>query len=438
MKVQWNHFLMLACMYPAQAQVGCQFPNKGPSNTCVGKELSPCCPQTYPFTELQKRSSLVTDELISQVARGHAAPGVVPFQIAAPFTISGADKLAVGLVVHRIFEVNQRLRTFKMKYTLISIWRDCRTVSNCTYLKFDDKHPEFRNFWTPQFSIPELATFEAQMQSTRLSIDPDGLVEYASDHVSTISCDFDFDKFPFDKHDCTFTLSTPLVSWLEVNWDTTFGKAGVIFDNVGAHGEWGMSELGSHGEWGMSEFWTEEVMVKGSSYARNETNAARAHVTFKRVADVQIRSYVIPTMCFWFSSWCGLFIDCSAVPARAALGVVPLLILANKMSALTASLPPMTSTCVLERYMLYNMALMALHLFEFALVNMSMRLQRERKQVNDDEEANPDARHSVSQQAVQWRDTLIMRYMNRQLNVHTRWVSLLIFAIINIIVFTGN
>lgn len=232
--------------------------------------------------------------------------------------------------------------------------------------------------------------------------------------------------FPFDEHKCTFTILAPLVPWYQIKWDTTFGEGGVISDAVG-----------SFGEWEMSEFRTNKVSRKGSNYWKDK-NAARAHVIFKRVAAVQIRNYVVPTMCFWFSSWCGLFIDCSAVPARAALGVVPLLILANKMSALIASLPPMTSTCVLERYMLYNMALMALHLLEFAIVNMALRLQREHKQARDDEEANQDVSRSRSQQIVQVRDSIIVRYMNRQLNVHTRWVSLLIFIIINIVVFTGN
>merc|ERR1712066_278750 len=95
---------------------------------------------------------------------------------------------------------------------------------------------------------------------------------------------------------------------------------------------------------------------------RPKRTAARASVTFRRLSAPQVRSYVIPTVCFWFASWCGLFIDCAAAPARAALGVIPLLILANKMSALTASLPPMSCTCVLERYMLYNMGVLALHL----------------------------------------------------------------------------
>lgn len=421
MNVPWKYFLLWAFLYLTQALDLCPFPAL--IQNCIAGTSIPCCPQQFPYSVMQRRWSPATDELISQVARGYLVPAAIPFQIASQFQIDG---LAVGLHVYKIFDIDEKARHFKMKYTLRMVWRDCRTVHNCTYLQIDDMHPEFSSFWIPRFARTEVTRNEPTMTATRISIDPDGLVEYMSDHVSTLGCDFKFSDFPYDKQDCTITLYTPLAPWLLIDWDPSFGKGGVVY------------KPNSQGEWDISEFRTEEVTLEGSAYNGTSINAVRAHVVFSRIAGVQVRSYVIPTMCFWFSSWCGLFIDCTAVPARAALGVVPLLILANKMSALTASLPPMTGTCVLERYMLYNMGLMALHLFEFALVNFSMRLQRELKDARRDEEAAADAvPHGISQKVSQWRDSMAVRYLSTNLNMHTRWMSLLLFTVINIVASLG-
>lgn len=430
MRASRSRLLAWAVSLLAQVELNstCDFPINSPN--CEGGNFWACCPEDSLYTEMQTRYSIFQDELLSQIARGYGVPTDVPIQIATPWFV--ADRLAIGLQVSRIFDIDQRSQVFKMKYTIRSAWRDCRTLHNCTYLMFDDHHPEFKSFWTPHFARPEVESDNPEMTGTRLSISPDGLVSFESDHVSTIGCKFDLDDFPFDQQQCTFTVFIPSFPWIKIVWDPTWGDAGVVHPSGS-----------QQGEWAISGFQTEQVTLTEPTYltgvGRDPPHSARLNVTFSRASGAQLRKYVIPTMFFWFSSWLGLFIDCAAVPARAALGIVPILTLANWMSSLTAALPPRQGTCVLERYMLYNLGLMALHLLEFALVNMALRMKRERKDESRDEESHEVVRQSSSmKKVVHARDMFIIRYLNRNLNVHTRWFSFLVFVVINALVLSGH
>merc|ERR1719506_1195580 len=111
------------------------------------------------------------------------------------------------------------------------------------------------------------------------------------------------------------------------------------------------------------------------------------------------------------------------------------------MNALAAALPPMSTTTILERYMLFVLALLCLHLLEFSIVNFSMRRAREFKDVKSDEEVDDSARsmsmsmsvqksiHIYQNAFLQRVDSFSIRCLNRSLNMHTRWVSLVIFII---------
>lgn len=122
------------------------------------------------------------------------------------------------------------------------------------------------------------------------------------------------------------------------------------------------------------------------------------------------------------------------------MGVVPLLILVNKMNALSASLPP-SSTNNMEQYMLSVMGLLCLHLLEFAVVNFALRRERE---LNAAKGGNCDSVGDYAAHAP-GRMKSVLRCMDRfaadhlrwNLNVHTRWVSVVIFCILTIMLLSG-
>merc|ERR1711871_1429146 len=100
------------------------------------------------------------------------------------------------------------------------------------------------------------------------------------------------------------------------------------------------------------------------------------------------------------------------------MGVVPLLILVNKMNALSASLPA-SSTNALEVYMLSVMGLLCLHLCEFAVVNCALRRERELKAlINEDPDYVPSNAPECLKRILYAVDHFVARHVRWNLNVH--------------------
>jgi len=336
--------------------------------------------------------------------------------------------MAIGLRVDSIFGIDQKKNTFYLKYKLMTTWRDCRTVHNCSWAQLDSNHPEFHNFWIPQFHISEAQEELPSMRTDHISIDPDGMVVYESGRVSLVSCPFDLTEFPFDVQTCKLTFTVLGYPTLAYVWDPLIDRSGIGIR---------VENVTKSGEFAIKDWRTSLVSFPQPPPEPPYRTAAQAQFSLKRNPNVQIRAYVWPTMSFWFASWCGLWIDCSAVPARAAMGAIPLLILINKMNALVSSLPAMSETNALERYMLWILALLCLHVLEFSVVNYALRREREIKAAKGDEEIGAAAADSANRCMNAWvrkTDWCVVNFLNRNLNMHTRWISVAIFVPVTILV----
>merc|ERR1712039_803325 len=141
-------------------------------------------------------------------------------------------------------------------------------------------------------------------------------------------------------------------------------------------------------------------------------------------------NYVIQAIFIYGISWIGLFIDRAAVPARAAVGVIPVLVITNKMSALAAALPPISYATRLESFMVMSLWMITLNMLEYGVVHFSTRVcKMYADRFKPDEAAGADeGNNTITSPAkvIGWR---LATFLDANFETHMRWLSPLVFAI---------
>merc|ERR1712032_111082 len=104
--------------------------------------------------------------------------------------------------------------------------------------------------------------------------------------------------------------------------------------------------------------------VEGSTFS---VSAVVLEFNLTRKSGYYMRTCIIPTVFIWFLSWGGMFIAPSAVPARAAMAIIPFLVLTNMLSSVRAGLPPLAEDVWLTGYVYGQQWLVFLQAMAFCM-----------------------------------------------------------------------
>ena len=95
----------------------------------------------------------------------------------------------------------------------------------------------------------------------------------------------------------------------------------------------------------------------------------RVDLKFKREFSYYMIQIYIPCCMLVIVSWVSFWLDPNAIPARVSLGVTTLLTMATQISAINASLPPVSYTKAIDVWTGCCLTFVFAALLEFALVN---------------------------------------------------------------------
>eukprot|EP00931_Biecheleriopsis_adriatica_P028997 TRINITY_DN17273_c0_g1_i1.p1 TRINITY_DN17273_c0_g1~~TRINITY_DN17273_c0_g1_i1.p1 ORF type:complete len:480 (-),score=71.88 TRINITY_DN17273_c0_g1_i1:104-1501(-) len=269
-------------------------------------------------------------------------------------------KLELQIHVHRILSILPKAQTFEMQYQLKWVWRDCRLLYNCSFeVVVVDSDPTFQRFWKPRWQISTRQSEVYHLETQDFKILPNGLVEFTEEHISTFKCPMDFSNMPFDVQRCSLSVTLPGMK----NTEISLAWLGITSDELTST-EWVIDQ---------GPTWSTLQNVRGiastsynSGYKYSELVA---EFKLTRRPGFLITQFWEPVLLFYILSYIGLFIDVNAVPARVAAGVIPALTTSNKMSALSATLPPISYTTRLSKCMSFNLIIIVLHFVEYGFVN---------------------------------------------------------------------
>lgn len=351
--------------------------------------------------------------------------------------------MTLGVHVLRMWEFDQKHQRFTMKTKMDWMWQDCRLQhAYPEMLTLGDEHILFPNFWRPAVELKEHEhKAETDHKRETLRILNDGVTILTQLRTDSLHCSFDFRDMPFDTQHCKITISLPNFQSheLELLWDEDPATALVLEPLSSA--EW---TIAPRNEWRISNTTFNASYPSGTDVP---INALVIDFALHRQSYFLCISYIMPAVVYWLCSYAGLWVDRAAVPGRVALGLIPLLTLNNKWSGMKAILPPINSGTRLENFMIFTFLITMLQMLEFCAVNWASTHVRwnagrpKKASVSEDCDsvvpldvacAEPRSAGSV-RKLVEYKvdrvDRILAVWICGNLDVHSRWVFMLVYVV---------
>lgn len=410
----------------------------------------PCCPALPRYQELATRKAQVEapDKLFELLANFKANYNSLEGSRVTSLPSSPMN-VWMKVVPTRLYSVDQVEQTFTLTFELWWMWRDCRLVwqpnlehpLDSSLLVLNEHHEFFNKFWWPGVAFQE-----SDRDSTRHYLDrhlyifADGAIILHERRNQVFNCKFDFQDLPYDTQRCSVTTSLPAYSNIQVkplwNQDPLFMED--ISNNM-----WSVSTMETVQKT-LKEDFLDVAMPKP---AKAQISALKFTLELKRKRMDFIFTYFVPTFFYWLCSYIGFWIDPNAVPARVALGLIPILTLNNKVSALRSSLPPINKTFKAGKFMEGFFFLTISQLLFYGIINWSARHLKIHKKpdgvddavatqaadvapaaAGEEGEASKKALAKHHAELCQWR---LACAVNAHLDRHCRWIfPLLAFLLI--------
>mmetsp|Transcript_16872 Transcript_16872/g.39609 ORF Transcript_16872/g.39609 Transcript_16872/m.39609 type:complete len:550 (-) Transcript_16872:52-1701(-) len=255
-------------------------------------------------------------------------------------------------------------------------WTDTRLAFNGSLLpKMALKTDE--DIWVPDIYVDNLVEFtnpSDSFSSTKLvDVFPDGSVMKSEMALLKLKCVLEFGKIPFDVQSCHILAA----SYSE---DTTVLR---VFPRGGTPGTGttGVAVKGPSIRSLVYEFEKDEVFNNpGTVDSIPQIGGAYWDYVympfdFKRRPQYYTTLVIVPSILFLGVSYTGFWVSPKAVPARATVAVIPLLILLTLMNNVYSSLPQTSEIMWLVWYLLIDLFLALLAAVEFA--GVQLLLERE-------------------------------------------------------------
>ena len=267
------------------------------------------------------------------------------------------DNVKVQLTISRYAQLDQPKQAFSFDSYLESYWFDERLAYNTSACAlagvptcFDNgqrllfSREEARNFWQPDFYSPNAADGQitvpgipGKLTSESFSVRADGLVHSSQRATFHTQCPMDLSLMPFDMQECRMALSLYGYRSNEVNltWfnDSTHTPIMDFFT---------LRELGAPPGWERAthRFMNALVPLPSKPGVPGVFSLVVAQFYFKRQPELWMYSYFFPSVMAVSMACLGFFIKNDAMPARAALGIVSMLISLTNLIALNRAIPP--------------------------------------------------------------------------------------------------
>ena len=239
-------------------------------------------------------------------------------------------------------------QSFTVDTLLRVFWFDRRLAYDGTCVQMSPDGVSFGSFLASEIWVPQLMS-EDEMEPPMLLDDaffvaPSGRVWWTRRIMFKFQCRMNFQDMPFDTQKCevdfrdfrlgseevTLRIPTPTS---EVTKPSSFNGAVRAFCQSGGEISWTTTQINAS-----------SVLPTVDASTTFSFSILRFAIHLTRDPDYYIWNHVMPMALLVTISYFSFFISRAAVPARAGLGVVALLTLSNKMTAVMSKLPRLTGS----------------------------------------------------------------------------------------------
>jgi len=271
------------------------------------------------------------------------------------------DGIFVAMEVLSVQALNSKTQTAPFDFMLTLKWTDNR-------LKFKPlcqrMRAEVGKIWIPDWYINNAGHLMGKiMGKDTVFINADGTIEYSVRIQGDLKCVMDFKSFPFDDQECPVRVGAMFLGPDKQTFKFSNDKASVSF---GGDPE----KLGGN-EW---EF------IEHSITEHAENNLLSFDFSFTRMSNSYVKDFVFPAGIMFLMVECGFFMDLRfnpALPARAAIAIIPVLILTTQTSAAKGQVPKIDYNTWLSTFLSASLAFMAYGLIELTLTLYGVNRKKE-------------------------------------------------------------
>jgi hypothetical protein len=278
-------------------------------------------------------------------------------------------KVEAQLYIYALNEVDQKKKEVTMSAYLRTWWKDSRLAFNATTDGgcFDDPMILTSQFntrlWGPNLYIPNLV--KAVFMKDLTYVYADGTIWRSEQVLLTTNCKLTFHRMPFDIHNCEVTLASYSFGASSMRIVAKGGTVGTASSGEGMIGKGITSVM-----WKMQD--GPDFVVAGEVESAFGWDYLHLKYTLKRMPKFFILQYMVPDFMFLLLSYVGFYVNANIAPARAAVAVIPVLILRSLSNSVFSSIPQISTNVWLCDYLLVSMMLCCLCTVQFGIVQFAL------------------------------------------------------------------
>uniref|UniRef100_A0A7S0RLW7 Neurotransmitter-gated ion-channel ligand-binding domain-containing protein n=1 Tax=Pyramimonas obovata TaxID=1411642 RepID=A0A7S0RLW7_9CHLO len=236
--------------------------------------------------------------------------------------------ITAQIMIASIWGVDQKTTLFKAKGRVTTWHHDCRLTHGAPEGSVNfDTDEKLSQIWMPSWHLHNQRAFDRLEITTRdCTIYSSGVVECHTRFLGTFFSPFDLRDAPFDEQYLKFEIkSFEDDTILRLAWDNE-ARPMYVEEKIASSG-WKVQQTG---------FPALSTSV-GNPNNNRTVSKLTSSIKIEREGFKSMMSTMLPAVLYWILSYIGFFIPPAAVPARAVLGTIPVLMLLNLNSRLNAS-----------------------------------------------------------------------------------------------------
>jgi len=263
------------------------------------------------------------------------------------------EKVAIELELFNIGSLNSITQTVPYDFLLKFYWEDAR-------LKFKDQCKRMRfdpgDVWLPDWSLENSYQLQSKITGMDMAfVNANGTMDYSVRVVGALKCSMKFSNFPFDHQTCRVIVGSLFLGPEKQQFNQErlgLRTKSLLLPSFS-------EELGGGSEWeyeGHNEF------------VNKTTNVAVYEFSFGRLSSSYIKNFVFPTAMMFFMVELGFVMDMNfhpALSARAAIAIIPVLILTTQTAAAKGQVPRIDYGTWLSQFLMISLLFMSYGLLEF-------------------------------------------------------------------------
>mmetsp|Transcript_56622 Transcript_56622/g.164083 ORF Transcript_56622/g.164083 Transcript_56622/m.164083 type:complete len:609 (-) Transcript_56622:123-1949(-) len=284
----------------------------------------------------------------------------------------------------QISAINQKNSHITMNGYLRTWWKDERLAFNGTVdggcfdvLSFGRE--AMASIWLPDIYIDNLVQQEADGGfMSMVKVYPDGSVMMSEQLLITVKASMNFGRLPFDRHVARIKVASYSRDISELRLVPRGGEVASAASGVGLSAPAITSVV-----WSFPSDETEDPSDGFETPGKVSVEDGWDYVTlsfeYARKERYFIMNVMIPSLMFLLVSYIAFFVDPTAAPARAALAVIPVLIMRTMSNSVYASFPQGSQRMWLDDFLYTSMILCVGAACQFAVVMWYLQKQKARQ-----------------------------------------------------------